>query len=48
MAKMMVSYAIEIMSGNVDTSRQCIFDDIGDQTEEMKSYIKTACQLGIM
>ncbi|HMS91396.1 MAG TPA: S-layer homology domain-containing protein, partial [Candidatus Absconditabacterales bacterium] len=48
MAKMMVTYAMESMSGNKDSTHQCKFDDIKDQTQEIKSYIKTACQLGIM
>lgn len=48
MAKMMSTYAIELMNKELNIWRTCIFDDIGDQTEEMKSYIKTACQLGIM
>jgi hypothetical protein len=48
MAKMMATYAIEMMGSVVDTWRTCTFNDIGDQTEEMKSYIKLSCQLGIM
>lgn len=48
MAKMMVNYAIKVMSGIVDTWRQCEFDDIENQSNEMNAYIKLSCQLGIM
>ena len=48
MAKIMANYAIKVMSGVVDTWRACEFDDIGDQSDEMKFYIKLSCQLGIM
>lgn len=48
MAKMMTNYAIKIMSGVVDTSRVCEFDDLAGQSDEMKYYIRLSCQLGIM
>ena len=48
MAKMMSNYDIKIMSGIIDTWRQCNFKDITNQSSEMKSYIKLSCQLGIM
>lgn len=48
MAKMMVNYAIKVMSGTINTWRQCNFDDIQDQSQEMRTYIQLACQLGIM
>jgi hypothetical protein len=48
MAKMMSNYAIKIMSGVINTWRQCNFKDIVNQSVEMKSYIKLSCQLGIM
>ena len=48
MAKMMVNYAIKVLGRTVDTWATCNFTDIVDQTPEMKTYIKLACQLGIM
>ena len=48
MAKMMVNYAIKVMSGVVNTWRTCVFDDIASQSDEMRAYIKLSCQLGIM
>lgn len=48
MTKMIVNYSIKVMSWVVNTWRQCEFDDIEDQSEEMKAYITLSCQLGIM
>lgn len=48
MAKMMVNYAIKVMSGVVNSGRVCEFNDIAEQSAEMKLYIKLACQLGLM
>ena len=31
-----------------DTTKACSFDDIANETTEMKLYIKMACQLGLM
>lgn len=48
MAKMMVNYAIKVLGKYPDTSLSCEFDDIANETTEMKNYIKRACQLGLM
>lgn len=48
MAKMMVNYAIKELGKYPDTSLACEFDDIADQSSELKNYIKRACQLGLM
>jgi hypothetical protein len=49
MAKMMVNYAIKVLSKTIDpTFTWCQFADVADQTQEMKNYIKWDCQLGIM
>ncbi len=47
-AKMISNYAINVMGMEPDTSKSCLFDDLADQDAEMKGYIKTACQLGLM
>lgn len=48
MAKMMVNYAVKVLDRTPDTWAVCEFDDIADQSIEMKLYINLACQLGIM
>jgi hypothetical protein len=48
MAKMMVNYAMDVMWLTGDQTKECNFDDIQSQSDEMKSYIKLSCQLGIM
>ena len=48
MAKMMVNYAKEVKGLTADTSLACNFTDVANQTDEMKGYIKEACQMGLM
>jgi hypothetical protein len=48
MAKMISNYAINVMGMTPDTSKACNFNDIAAEDAEMKNYIKTACQLGLM
>lgn len=48
MAKMMVNYAIKVLKKTPNTWANCVFDDIADQSTEMKLYIRLACQLGLM
>ncbi len=48
MAKMMVNYAIKVLDKTPDTWAVCEFNDIANQSTEMKTYIKLACQLGLM
>jgi S-layer homology domain len=48
MAKMISNYAINVMGMEPDTSKTCNFNDIAGEDAEMKGYIKTACQLGLM
>jgi len=48
LAKMVANYAIQIHGLSPDEDRVCHFDDIADQSAEMKYYIKLVCQLGIM
>lgn len=48
MAKMISNYAINVMGMTPDTSKTCNFNDIAGEDAEMKGYIKTACQLGLM
>ena len=38
----------EVKKIAINTWRQCNFDDIQDQSQEMRTYIQLACQLGIM
>lgn len=48
MAKMMVNYAESILGKTPDPSKDCVFNDVADQSEELKLYITEACQLGLM
>jgi hypothetical protein len=48
LAKMMTEFAIKILKVKPDTTLACSYSDIGNETAEMKFYIKTACQLGLM
>jgi len=48
LAKMIVEYATSIFFMQPDQSRVCEFQDIGNESLEMQSYIKAACQLGLM
>lgn len=48
MAKMMVNYAKEVKSLTADTSLACEFTDIANQSDELRGYIKEACQMGLM
>ena len=48
MAKMMVSYAKEVLGQEPDTSKTCTFTDIADQSSELQGYITQACQMGLM
>jgi hypothetical protein len=45
---MMTEFAIKILKVKPDTTLACYFPDITSETAEMKFYIKTACQLGLM
>lgn len=48
MAKMMSTFAIQFAGLTPDTSLACEFDDVANQSSEMKFFIKLSCQLGIM
>ncbi len=48
MAKMISNFAITVAGLTPDTTAQCEFDDIANQSSEMKFYIKLSCQLGLM
>lgn len=48
MAKMMTNYAIKVLKKTINTWAACEFDDLSDQTAEIKMYIKLSCQLGLM
>ena len=48
MAKMMVNYAIKVLGMQANTGALCEFDDVADQSTELKLYIKLSCQLGLM
>lgn len=41
-------FAITFAGLMPDTHKQCTFDDISNQSAEMKFYIKLSCQLGLM
>lgn len=48
MAKMISEFAIQVLGMQPDTSKECSFLDISSETEEIKGYIKQACQLWLM
>lgn len=48
MAKMMVNYAVKVALLHPDATKECIFDDVSNQSTEIKWYITLACQLGLM
>ena len=48
MAKMMVNYAKEVKGLTANTSLECNFTDISNQSDELRGYIKEACQMGLM
>lgn len=49
MAKMMVQFAKEVKPTlEADTSKECNYSDIGNQTTEMKDFIVDACQKNLM
>lgn len=48
MAKMIVNYAMNVLSRTLDTTIACAFTDMSKQSAEMKDYAIKACQLGIM
>lgn len=39
---------MNVLGRKPDTSLSCKFSDLGSETAEMRSYIRLACQLGIM
>jgi len=48
LAKMVTNYAINVLGKKIDTKKLCAFEDLWHETSEMRVYIKTACQLGLM
>ncbi len=48
MAKMISNFAIKVLDKKPDTTLSCLFADTNNESAEMKFYIKTACQLGLM
>ncbi len=47
-AKMLSEFALQIVDRIPDMEKICIFNDIGDEIEELQVYMILACQLGIM
>lgn len=45
---MISNFAITLAGFTPDTTKECTFTDIGNQSTEMKFYIKLSCQLGLM
>ena len=48
MAKMITEFAIRVLGKQPNTKLICSFSDTANESAEMKFYIKTACQLGLM
>ena len=47
-AKMISEFALKVLKKQPNTKLSCAFADITHESTEMKNYIKTACQLGLM
>lgn len=47
-AKIASEFAMKVLDISPDTTRTCKFDDISNENEELKYYMKLSCQLGIM
>jgi hypothetical protein len=45
---MISEFAIKILNKKPDATRTCVFTDVATQSEEMKFYMKTSCELGLM
>ena len=48
MAKMISNFAISLGGLVPNTGKNCTFNDISNQSSELRFYIKLACQLGLM
>jgi hypothetical protein len=48
MAKMISNFAISLGGLVPNTGKNCTFEDISNQTSELRFYIKLSCQLGLM
>lgn len=47
-AKMVTQFAVNILWLKPDINKDCTFDDVEDESEEFKYFMKTACELGLM
>ena len=48
MAKMMSEYAMNVLKKIPDSTKTCVFVDMGSQSNEMQTYATLACQLWLM
>ena len=48
MAKMISNFAISLGGLTPNTGKNCTFNDINNQSSELRFYIKLSCQLGLM
>ena len=48
MAKMITEFAVKVLNKTPNVKSSCSFADTTKESTEMKFYIKTACQLGLM
>ena len=48
MAKMISNFAITLGGFTPDTIKQCAFDDVANQSAEMRFYIRISCQLELI
>ncbi len=47
-AKMITNFVMNVMDRKPDTTKQCAFTDMANQSAEMQKYAVLACQLGLM
>lgn len=48
MAKILSRYTVSILGQKADSSKECNYSDIFDQSYDLQNYIRLACQLGII
>ena len=48
LAKMIVNFAVKALGKKPDTTVDCTFPDMSQETPERQAYARLACQLGIM
>ena len=48
LAKMISQFAIKVVGLAPDPSRDCLHDDVSEESDEMQHFIRIGCELGLM